>query len=201
MGVPGWLLNIVMGFLSERILKVSYKGATAKDKSLPGGGPQGTLLGLLLFLVLINYCGFDDKESSIGACITNPKKKFTPSTLHTKFVDDMTLLESFNLQDVLIPNSDRPLPDNFHARLGQKLNSEKSQVYEQIGKLEKYAEENEMQINSDKTKFMLFNPTEKYDFIPEFEIDGKLIETEEEMRILGLVSRNDLKWRSNTDSI
>ena len=44
----------------------------------------------------------------------------------------------FNLQDVLIPNSDRPLPDNFHARLGQKLNSERSQVYDQIGKLEKY---------------------------------------------------------------
>ena len=201
MGVPGWLLNIVMGFLSERSLKVSYKGATAKDKSLPGGGPQGTLLGLLLFLILINYCGFDNKEPSIGACITNPKKKFIPSTLHTKFVDDMTLLESFNLQDVLIPNSDRPLPDNFHARLGQKLNSEKSQVYEQIAKLEKYAEENEMQINSDKTKFMLFNPTEKYDCIPEFEMDGKLIETEEEMRILGLVLRNDLKWRSNTDSM
>ena len=113
----------------------------------------------------------------------------------------MTLLESFNLQDVLIPNSDRPLPDNFHARLGQKLNSEKSQVYEQIGKLEKYAEVNEMKINSDKTKFMLFNPTEKYDFIPEFEIGGKFIETEEEIKILGLVLRNDLKWRSNTDSM
>ena len=43
MGVPGWLLNIVMGFLSDRILKVNYKGATSKDKILSGGGPQGTI--------------------------------------------------------------------------------------------------------------------------------------------------------------
>ena len=76
MGVPGWLLNIVMGFLSERILRVSYKGAVARDRSLPGGGPQGTLLGFLLFLILINYCGFENFETNFGATITNPKRKF-----------------------------------------------------------------------------------------------------------------------------
>ena len=201
MGVPGWLLNIVMGFLSERILIVSYKGAVASDKSLPGGGPQGTLLGLLLFLILINYCGFENVETNIGAIVTNPKKKFLPSTLHTKYVDDLTLLESFNLQEVLVPNMDRQLPDNFHARLGQKLLLEKSQVYDQIAKIETYAERNEMKINCDKTKFILFNPTEKFDFIPEYEIGGKFIETEEEIKILGLILRNDLKWRSNTDNM
>ena len=50
MGVPGWLLNLVMGFLTDREMFVRYKGETSNCKPLPGGGPQGTLLGLLLFL-------------------------------------------------------------------------------------------------------------------------------------------------------
>ena len=40
MGVPAWLLKIVMAFLKERIMVVRYKGATSSQKSLPGGGPQ-----------------------------------------------------------------------------------------------------------------------------------------------------------------
>ena len=53
MGVPGWLLKIVMAFLHERSMVVRYKGKQSTSKSLPGGGPQGTLLGLLIFLVLM----------------------------------------------------------------------------------------------------------------------------------------------------
>jgi hypothetical protein len=48
---------------------------------------------------------------------------------------------------------------------------------------------------------MLFNPTESFDFIPEFELEGKNLDTQEEMKILGLIVSNDLKWRSNTDSM
>ena len=58
MGVPAWLLKIVMAFLSDRTMVIRFKGATSSVKSLPGGGPQGTLLGLLLFIVLINDLGF-----------------------------------------------------------------------------------------------------------------------------------------------
>ena len=89
-GVPGWLLNIVMGFLSDRSMVVKYKGVTSDAKSLPDGGPQGTLLGLLLFLVLINFCGYEN-ECNIGETITNPKKKFSPGTFHSKFVDDLSI--------------------------------------------------------------------------------------------------------------
>ena len=48
---------------------------------------------------------------------------------------------------------------------------------------------------------MLFNPTINFDFIPDFMVEGNYIETVEEMRLLGLVVRNDLKWRSNTDEM
>ena len=109
MGVPGWLLNIVMGFLSNRVMLVRYKGETTGSKPLPGGGPQGTLLGLLLFLIMINDCGFENTEERIGDTITGRKKKFNSTTLHTKYVDDLTILEALNLKEVLVPNQDRPI--------------------------------------------------------------------------------------------
>ena len=39
-GVPGWLLNIVMGFLKDRTMMVRYKGETSDSKMMPGGGPR-----------------------------------------------------------------------------------------------------------------------------------------------------------------
>ena len=201
MGVPGWLLQIVMGFLSDRVMVVRYKGEITDPKPLPGGGPQGTLLGLLLFLVLINQCGFDNPETNIGATITNAKKKFMPSLFHAKYVDDLTIAESIDLKESLVLNPDRPLPDPYHARTGQKLNDCKSQVYDQLNKIQAYAELNEMKLNFSKTKFMLFNPTNVYDFIPEVEVKGHDLETLEEMKMLGLILRNDLSWRSNTDAM
>ena len=52
MGVPSWLYKIFIAFLSDRKMRVRYKGKQNSVKSLPGGGPHGTLLGLLLFIVL-----------------------------------------------------------------------------------------------------------------------------------------------------
>ena len=176
MGVPGWLLNVVMGFLTERILLVRYKGETTDGKPLPGGGPQGTLLGLLLFLILMNDCGFDNNGKDIGTTITKKKNKFAPNTLHTKYVDDLTILEAINLKEAIIPNPDRLLPGPFHAR----LDADKSKVYDQIVMIQNYATSNEMKLNFKKCKFMHFNPTLNYDFIPEYEVEGNSFETVEE---------------------
>ena len=47
----------------------------------------------------------------------------------------------------------------------------------------------------------IFNPTRKYDFVPNLEVNGTNLETKEEMKLLGLKIRNDLSWKSNTDSM
>ena len=67
--------------------------------------------------------------------------------------------------------------------------------------MEQYALDNEMKINSDKSTFILFNPTKTFDFIPDCEINGKKIDTNEEIKILGLTLQNDLKWKSNTNNM
>ena len=70
MGVPGWLLNIIIGFLTQRELIVRYKGGSSTRKSMPGGGPQGTRLGLFLFLILINAACSGMLEKHVGKHIT-----------------------------------------------------------------------------------------------------------------------------------
>ena len=200
MGVPGWLLNIVMGFLTDRSMLVKFKGEHSGVKPLPGGGPQGTLLGLLLFLVLINYCGYES-DINIGRQITCKKAKFSPRTFHAKYVDDLTIAEALNIKDSVIPNIDRTLPDSYHNRLEQKLDPTKSKVYEQIEKIQEYSNVNEMKVNYPKTKFMLFNPTVNYDFEPKYEVENGEIETVEQMKLLGIVIRNDLSWKSNTQEM
>ena len=74
MGCPGWLLRIVIAFLSNRRMIVRYKGKQSSIKSLPGGGPQGTLLGLFLFLVLINDAGFSGQLNNAGEKSQSPQK-------------------------------------------------------------------------------------------------------------------------------
>ena len=68
MSVPGWLLNIIVSYLSTRELIVCHKGQQSSRKSLPGGTGQGTVLGMFLFLVLISKAGFpiSESESYIG---------------------------------------------------------------------------------------------------------------------------------------
>ena len=201
MGVPGWLINVVIGFLTERNLVLKYKEAEAERKALPGGGPQGTLLGLVLFLVLINDCGFSGKVKDIGGQITQSKGKFVPSTFHAKYIDDLTLMEAINLNEALIPDQNRALPASYHDRTGHKLDPAFSQVYAQIKDTETYAELNEMKLNHSKMNFMLFNPAKKLDFTPTYDIGKSSLETAETMKILGIVLENDLSWNKNTNYI
>ena len=158
------------------------------------------MLGLLLFQILINLCG-DQGYSEIGKEITYPKKKFTPSSFHAMFVDDMTVAEALTISESVLPNPDRSLPDTYHARFGLKLDPEKSKVYDLIQEITEYSTVNEMKLNLKKTKFMLFNPTNNYDFVPDLTLEGVNLETFDEMRLLGLIVRSDLSWKSNTEQM
>ena len=70
-------------------------------------------------------------------------------------------------------NHKRPLPD---TRTGHVLPPKKSHVYKQLIKTEEYAGLNEMKINYDKTKLMVFNPCKNFDFMPELEFGNDLLE-------------------------
>ena len=163
-------------------MAVRFKGATSSVKSLPGGGPQGTLLGLLVFIVLINDVGFKDQRNNLGELITCKKNLRKANQIHLKFVDDLTLAESILLEENAHTVSDRIRPDNYHARTGHILNPESSKVYNEIKNIQNYAITNEMKINSKKTKFILFNRCKNIDFMPTMNLNDEEIETLEQIK-------------------
>ena len=54
MHTPPWLLNILISYLSNRTMIMSYNGEKSEPKILPGGGPQGAFLGGLIFMIKYN---------------------------------------------------------------------------------------------------------------------------------------------------
>ena len=190
-----------MAFLTERTMVVRFNGATSSARSLPGGGPQGTLLGLLLFIVLINDVGFKGQSNNAGDLITCRKNLRTANQIHLKYVDDLTVAESILLKDNVYPVPDRPQPDNYRARTGHALTPENSEVYKEIKNINDYATANDMKLNLKKTKFMLFNQSKAIDFMPSLTLEGSDIELVEEMKILGVVISSDMKFSSNTQYI
>ena len=203
MGVPAWLLKVVMGFLTNRRMIVKYGGKQSSTKYLPGGGPQGTLLGLFLFLVLINDVGFEGQENNAGEVLTTKRNMKKVNRIHLKYVDDMSIAEAVNLPEKLIslPDSERVLPDMYHARTGHVLPLGDSEVFRKLKETEEYATVNQMKINYHKTKLMLFNPCWSVDFMPEMELGNQQLELVEQMRLLGFIIQSDLKWASKTEDI
>ena len=198
MGVPGWLLRIIIGLLEKRTLVVSYKGEKSGTKEMPGGGPQGTILGMFLFLVLINDAGFKNERESIGLKITeafNKRKELKEK--HWKYVDDLTVAEAIRLKNSLVNEEDEMLdkPLTYHNRTKQVVPYEASKVQKQLEEIREYAALNEMKVNHRKSKAMLFNTSRKHDFTSSFSLNNEIFEVAEEIKLLGVKISGDHKFK------
>ena len=205
MGVPGWLLNIVIAFLTDRELILRYNGMSSKRKSLPGGGPQGTKLGLFLFLILINAAGYPHLEKNLGLKLTRNVGKRAPLLkTHMKYVDDLSLAQAIDMKECLIPNPNPIKPQTYHDRTNHILPSSSYTLQDDLNQLVEYSEDHEMRINKKKCKVMLFNTAKKYDGLPTLTLPGmgqENLEVVEKFKLLGVIISSDLKWNENTKFI
>ena len=205
MGVPGWLLKIVIGFLTERELVLRHRGGSSARKAMPGGGPQGTKLGLLLFLILINAVGYQHLEKHLGEKITEKLGKRAPlPNIHMKYVDDLSLAQAINLKECVIPNPNPTHPLNYHERTNHILPACNYTLQEDLNNVSNYANNHQMRINTEKCKVMMFNTGRKIDAVPQLTLPGmggKYLEVVESFKLLGVKIRSDLKWSENTDYI
>ena len=81
--------------------------------------------------------------------------------MHFKYIDDLSLAQSINLNDKLIERTNFTYPLNYHERTNHKIPSGNFKTKEKKDEIVKFARENEMVINSCKSKVMLFNKSTK----------------------------------------
>jgi hypothetical protein len=203
MNVPGWLLRIVVSYLSGRSLTLRRQSHTTGTEDMPGGTPAGTPLGLLCFLILFNKAGPAASKTSLGEQVTETRRKPLMKG-KVKWVDDLSAMAALHLPSSLVPdtrpNIPRPVP--YRGRLGLRLPEELNQLQSELSDLNVYAENHLMSVNHLKTKAMLFSRHRKYDFLPELHLNPDTnIEVVEEMKIVGFILRSDLKTVSNTNYI
>ena len=145
MGVPGWLLRIVIGFLKNRELIVRYKGGNSGKKAMPGGTPQGTILGLFLFLIIVNSAGYKQLEKNLGSKTTQSLNKRTPIPYsHMKYVDDLSLVQSLNLPDCLTTNPNPVHPVTYRNRTHHILPDTACDLQMQLNRLHAHSQAHQM---------------------------------------------------------
>ena len=133
LNIPTCALRLIISYLSGRKMCVRYNGATSSDQHIPGGGPQGGLLTVLLFDLQVNLAGspcpvprllplhLEGPDPAPILALPPPPCHNLERTLKKKCVDDLSLLESVNLKSMLTslppfigpPMFMRPLDSTF----------------------------------------------------------------------------------------
>ena len=117
MHTPQWLLKIIISYLSNRSMILSYNGESSSRKILPGGGLQGANLGGIIFIVKYNGAFL---RPPVPRNIIGPVTKSKAQKV--KFVDDGSVAVSVDLKSSLIKDPvERQRPLNLHERTGHVL--------------------------------------------------------------------------------
>ena len=119
-----------------------------------------------------------------------------------KFVDDKTTLEVVNLLSIGIAshNNRSRVPSNIMSS-NIFIPSENLMTQDHLNRINKWTAEKKMKLNVSKTKNMIFNFSRNNQFSTEIKLDGEIIETVNETKLLGTLITNDLNWKKNTDKI
>ena len=197
MHVPSWLLLILISYLTERTMILTYNGSSSSSKSLPGSSPQGAFLGIFFFIVKYNgaalrpiipriifkqECRARYKTCKIADCIKHARD------MHALYIDDLSEAEVIELKKKLISDPvQRPFPLNYHERTQHILPAGSTGMQQRLDNLENFTIRNQMKINESKSKVMLFNKSRKFDFPPEFSFqNGEVLECVEKTKLLGI---------------
>ena len=80
---------------------------------------------------------------------------------------------------------------------GQFIQSENLKSQEYLNQINTWTEDHKMIISEKKTKAMIFNFTDKFQFTTRLQLKDKNVEVVDHMKILGTVVKSDLSWDDN----
>ena len=117
-----------------------------------------------------------------------------------KFIDDATVATTVNLKKGLISDPiQRPRPLNLEESSGHILPPKNNLLQYYIDDVEEFARINKMKINNEKTQVMKFSRSKKFKFPPEITFsNGNIITNVNQVKLLGVIITEDLKWAQNT---
>ena len=169
--VPQWLLRLILSYLQNRKMILRFRNCSSDPKDLPRGCPQGTLIGVILYILYINPIGYPGEITlQVNDIMKNywthlesipelfPSSKTLPPTLHsTKYMDDATIQEAVDLKTALATKLDRSAPLPWWERSGKLLPNQNTLLQSEIETIKTISDEREMVLNPDKTKIMVIN--------------------------------------------
>ena len=183
MGLRSSLIPILVSYLQERKMTVKVKGSNSSVYSLPGGGPQGSLIGGIEYLV----------NSNDNADFVDEDEKF-------KYVDDLSVLEFVCLAGLLCEYNFRLHVASDIAIDSYYLPPNNFNTQDNLNKISEWTNDNLMVLNEKKSKYMIFNRAQA-DFNTRLTLNGRTIDQVQEVRLLGVLLSDDLKFDSNTHDI
>ena len=70
-----------------------------------------------------------------------------------------------------------------------------------MDKIKERTDKNQMKLNTKKTNYMVFNFSKSYLFNTRLKLDNENLNQVHETKLLGLIIRDDLSWKSNTSEL
>ena len=134
-------------------------------------------------------------QSNNSADIVNESERF-------KFLDDLSIIEIVNLLTVGLSsfNLKMQVPNDIGPH-NQYIPSHNLKSQEWLDWISEWTTNQKMMINGQKSKCMIFNFTDKYQFSTRLSMENKPIEVINSTKLLGTIITSDLKWEENTSHL
>ena len=182
-GVRRSLIPLLVSYLQDRKMRVRFNGQMSSEYNLVGGGPQGTLLGLIEYLV---------QSNDAADCVSQEDRY--------KYIDDLTILELILLSGLLVEfDCHKTVPSDVgtdHLYLPPASCSTQSS----LNSIASWTNQNMMQINVDKTSYMIFSRSQT-EFKTRLTVDNAKLDQVHEAKIVGVWLTPDMKWEKNTKEL
>ena len=211
-GVPGWLLLLILSYLTNRRMRVRYGGVLSKEQNLPGGSPQGGLLSVILFCLYTLGSGMSLSEelrsSSAEDLPALPQGQAMRETnkIRLKYIDDTTLGVKVALSRLLQLKEQPIIPEwmfedkNPRQLTNYEMTTDRNDLHLMLDDMEKFVELNSMKINEQKTKIVFFN-NKQVDGEAKYQCKGKQLEQVESYKVLGYHLQSNLRANEHVDKM
>ena len=168
MGVRPALIPVLVSYLSDREMQVRYNDKYSSTHKLPGGGPQGTLVGLIEYFV----------QSNDNADCVDPELRF-------KYADDLAVLELVLLGSWL---SEYNFKQQVASDIGideQYISANNLKTQDHLNSIAEWTSQTMMQLNEQKTNYMVFSRSQT-EVATRLTVNSKTIDSIEEVKLVGV---------------